>query len=243
MKRYLLILFLLLLQSPIQAQSSLPATISTSTIPPSVQLSYTFQLKQGLVSASGNSMITWFTDHHDYKITTQSHVAVIGKVLDVTSEGTINNSRLQTRYFYEKSFLKKAQTLYIDNSQHRYHYQEGNQDYELPAVSYDRANIIWQISLWLNTNTNWIQTPSVFTSPVAERSGISSWTFSVIGREQLDTPLGILDTYHIKRLANKRQQTIDIWFAKDHHWYPVQIFFNEADGSYFRQTLTKITQQ
>lgn len=131
----------------------------------------------------------------------------------------------------------------VDDSQSIYTYLQGNQQFDAPALALDRANIVWQLSMYLNTDSNWLQPQQQFTYNIMERGGITPWQFTVIGTEPLKSPLGTIETYHIKRLANKRQQTIDIWFAKDHNAYPVQIFFNEIDGSYFKQTINQITPQ
>lgn len=244
MKRYLLAVFMWALHlNGWATPPSLPIVVPSSAVPPAVKLHYAFQLKQGLVSASGDSDIIWSVSQTDYKVSTLSHVAIIGSVLNVTSEGKLSPLGLQTRHFYEKSFLKKPQTLTIDDDRQAYTYQQGNQRFAMPSLAFDRANIVWQLSLYLNADSNWVQPQQQFTYNIVERNGITPWHFMVIGTEQLDTPLGTLTTYHIKRLANKRQQTIDIWFAKDHNAYPVQIFFNEIDGSYFKQTIRQITPQ
>lgn len=244
MKTYIATCLMLLLPLSGWADASSSRDISSASLPPSALLSYQFSLKQGLISASGTSTIQWTQHYPNYVITTQAKIAIIGSILSVKSQGSILPNGLQVTQFDENSFIKKAQHLQFDWDNKRYT-QLGKppHEYSLTGLTFDRANIIWQLSLLLNTNPEWQQAHHQFILPVAEPNGLKPWQFMVIGPEKLTTPLGALDTIHIKRLPNQRQQTLDLWFIQTQHWYPAQIYLNEFDGSYFYQTISKISQE
>lgn len=213
------------------------------TLPPSATLSYKINLKQSGFTLTGNSSITWQLQQKTFNTTTLADVMMIGNVLKVTSHGRISDSTLLPEQFDEKSFNKNPRTIHFNQTSHSVTLTPKDPAQAAAVNTQDRASITWQLAGLLHANTNLTQPNTTFSIPVAEPRDINLWQFTVIGNETLTTPIGNINTLHIRRDEDKRHQTIDFWFAPDNNWYPVQLHFNEKDGDFFYQTITKISPQ
>jgi hypothetical protein len=77
---------------------------------------------------------------------------------------------------------------------------------------------------------------------VGDDRDASLFRFDVLGREELHTRLGKLQTWHLSRppRAGAYGSRLDIWLAPAQGWYPVQIRNIEASGAVTTQTANKI---
>ena len=58
--------------------------------------------------------------------------------------------------------------------------------------------------------------------------------YSIVGREKLATPLGELDTVHVKKIQDEGdKRAFDVWLAIERHYLPVRIRATEKDGTVF----------
>ena len=66
--------------------------------------------------------------------------------------------------------------------------------------------------------------------------------FQLVGEEELDTNMGRLVTWHLRRppKPGTYSSQLDIWLAPSMQWYPVQIRNTEASGALTTQTVTQI---
>jgi hypothetical protein len=80
---------------------------------------------------------------------------------------------------------------------------------------------------------------------VAEERDASLFHFLVIGKEEINTKLGKLSTWHLLRAPKPGtyNSQLDIWLAPALGWYPVQIRNTEKNGTITEQTVTKLTQK
>lgn len=71
--------------------------------------------------------------------------------------------------------------------------------------------------------------------------GLTQFHYSVAGREMLKTPAGELETVHlVKQRDNKNDKATEIWFASGRDYLPVRILVIENDGARIDQVLTRI---
>lgn len=77
---------------------------------------------------------------------------------------------------------------------------------------------------------------------VGDDRDASLFGFVLLGQEELDTPLGRLQTWHLSRppRTGAYGSRLDIWLAPGRGWYPVQIKNIEASGAVTTQTATNI---
>jgi hypothetical protein len=71
---------------------------------------------------------------------------------------------------------------------------------------------------------------------------IKAYRYAVVGREQLETEIGTLDTLRVKRvLAGDDKRTFEVWLAVERHYAPVRMRYAEKDGAVFDSVVTKLT--
>ena len=78
---------------------------------------------------------------------------------------------------------------------------------------------------------------------VGEEKEATVFRFQLVGEETLDTRMGRLQTWHLRRPPKRGSYSsqIDIWLAPSLQWYPVQIRNTEANGALTTQTVSKLT--
>ena len=76
---------------------------------------------------------------------------------------------------------------------------------------------------------------------VTDGKGLTQFQYNVAGTEVLKTPAGELDTVHlVKQRDNKEDKGTEIWFASGRDYLPVRILVVEKDGARIDQMLTVI---
>lgn len=67
---------------------------------------------------------------------------------------------------------------------------------------------------------------------------IGHYLYQVAGEETIDTPAGRFETVHLSRRENGRRDGVEVWLAKERHYFPVRIVVEEKDGGALEQELT-----
>jgi hypothetical protein len=76
---------------------------------------------------------------------------------------------------------------------------------------------------------------------LTDGKGLTQFQYNVAGREVLKTPAGELETVHlVKQRDSKEDKDTEIWFASDRDYLPVRILVIEKDGVRIDQVLTRI---
>jgi hypothetical protein len=71
---------------------------------------------------------------------------------------------------------------------------------------------------------------------------ISPNRYAVVGREQLDTELGKLDTLHVRKVQRPDDpRSFEVWVATERNYAPVRIRYTEKDGTVFDSVATSLS--
>ena len=64
-----------------------------------------------------------------------------------------------------------------------------------------------------------------------------------VGIEEVETGLGIVSAWHLVRSARKNsyEQSLDVWLAPKHEWYPVKVRYTNTNGDFLDLSLSDIT--
>jgi hypothetical protein len=76
---------------------------------------------------------------------------------------------------------------------------------------------------------------------LTDGKGLTQFQYDVAGTEMLKTPAGELETVHlVKQRDSKEDRGTEIWFASGRDYLPVRILVIEKDGARMDQVLTRI---
>jgi hypothetical protein len=223
-----------------QAENS-PAKVSLQ-LPPSAELLYSIRAKQSGIPISGSATVKWQLNNQRYQISTETRAMLFGKILDISSEGKIDDYGLAPDKFYEKRFGKAATTSNFERDSKTLKFTASPETYPLKGGEQDRSSATWQLIGLARTMGDQFKTGSEWKMFVAGRRDAETWTFKVVGNETINTALGSLNTVHVSKAppADSKGQQVDIWLAPSIEWYPVRIRFNDSDGEFVDQMLEEV---
>ncbi|MEW6762011.1 MAG: DUF3108 domain-containing protein [Pseudomonadota bacterium] len=212
-------------------------------LPPSADLHYELQARQRGFSLKGEAIVTWRTGDGKYNIKAESKVPVLGTITDDRSSGAIDAWGLAPAEFVEKRMRKDPTTATFDREAKSLSFSESKQVYPLKGGEQDRVSITWQLAAVARAAGDKFKTGSKWPFFVAGRRDAESWVFEVVRREKVRTGLGEVDAVLVSRqpVANKKDQSLEIWLAPQHEWYPVKLRYQEGEKEQIEQTLNTVT--
>jgi hypothetical protein len=224
-----------------------PSQVRPYNLPPSAELAYSISARQRGFSLSGEATLSWRQGDGKYTINTDSRVALLGKITENRSHGTIDSFGLAPNEYYDKRFRKDPVTASFDREAKTIGFSDGKQSYPIKGGEQDRVSISWQLVALARANKDKFRPGSEWSFFVVGPHDADPWTFRVIGREkvQAGAAIGTVDALHVLREPppGSKDQTLDIWLAPSLEWYPVKLKFVDNDRDYVEQTLEKITRR
>ncbi len=214
-------------------------------LPPSADLTYDIKARKKGISLSGDALVNWRVGAGRYSATNTASAQILGKILDSRSEGLIDVYGLAPLQFREKRFRKDETIARFDRNAKSIGFNDGKLTYALTGGEQDRGSVQWQLAAVARGAPDKLSTGSEWKFFVAGRRDAEAWTFKVVGREQLRTGMGTVQTVHLVKSPSpdSKGQQLDLWLAPTLEWYPVKLRFSEDDGEYVEQTLDKIVKK
>lgn len=214
-------------------------------LPPSADLNYSIKARQKGFSLGGDALISWRLAGPRYTLRADTRAALFGSILENRSEGAIDGFGIAPARFSEKRIRKDPATTTFDRAGKTISFTESKLTYPLKGGEQDRTSVAWQLVATVRAAPDKFTPGSEWVFFVAGRRDAEPWTFKVVGREAIRTGLGPVDTLHLVKLPppDSREQTLDIWLAPAHEWYPVRLRFTDHDDEFVDQTLEKITKK
>jgi hypothetical protein len=227
------------------AQGEHPAVKHAVDLAPSAELTYSLMARQSGFSLNGKAVITWRAGDGKYLVNAESRVSLLGKITENRSQGAIDSFGLAPAEFYEKRFRKEPTTSTFDRVAKTLSFSDGDQTYPLKGGEQDRASVTWQLIAQARAAGDSFKAGSTWPFFVAGRHDADPWTFRVLKREKISTPMGDFDTVHVMREQNAaiKGQTLDLWLAPAQEWYPVKLRFSDDDKDFVEQTLEKVVRK
>lgn len=214
-------------------------------LPPSADLHYTIQARQGGLTLNGNALLSWSAGNGSYAIKTETRAMLVGKILEADSAGSIDGYGLAPAQAIEKRFRKAPSTTTFDRDSRTIRFTESSASYPLKGGEQDRTSAIWQLISVARAAPGKIRKGTEWVFFVAGRRDAERWTFTLLQRETIRTALGEIDTVHLSKAPppDSRGQRLDIWLAPSLEWYPVRLRFTDDDGDFVEQSLQEITKK
>ncbi|MFZ6872055.1 DUF3108 domain-containing protein [Undibacterium sp. Di27W] len=235
----LLLAFTLNMSATAQANE---AAKQATKLPPSAELQYSIKAKQSGLPLSGSASVKWQSSEQKYSIVTETRAMLVGKILDASSHGSIDDYGLAPDKFVEKRFGKPATTTSFERDSKTLRFSASAETYALKGGEQDRTSASWQLIAIARAAGENFKAGSEWKMLVAGRRDADPWTFKVLGLENIKTPMGDMQAIHVSKAppADSKDQQLDLWLAPSLEWYPVRLKFSDADGDFVDQVLESV---
>lgn len=219
-----------------------PVKRYATDLAPSADLLYAIRARQSGLSLSGTGRIEWRVKGRQYSISSQTEAMILGRIMEARSSGAIDEFGLAPLESTEKRLRKPLVTTSFDRQDKAIRFTESDRSYPLYGGEQDRTSAIWQLVAVARAASKQFKAGSQWQFFVAGRRDAETWSFKVIGKEAIDTPLGRLQAIHLIKAPppDSQGQQLDIWLAPARDWYPVRLRFSDPDHDFVEQTLQRI---
>lgn len=232
--------------SAMAADTQIAPPVRPFKLAPSADLNYAIEARQHGFTLGGEALINWRAGDGIYSVQAETKSALLGKIVESRSEGTVDKYGLAPAQFTEKKFRKGATSATFNRESKTISFNEGQQTYAIVGGEQDRASAAWQLTALARANPDKFKAGSEWSFFVAGPRDADPWTFKVIKREKVDLggTLGEVDALHILRAPppGDKGQTLDLWLAPSLDWYPVRLRFTD-DEDFVEQRLTNISKR
>ena len=238
-------LLALLLASGSAAQAAAPAKRAVE-LPPPADLAYEMNAQHRGFGLKGEALIAWRGGDGKYEVNVEASAALLGKLTEYRSRGTVDSFGLAPAEFYEKRYRKDATTTVFNRENKTVTFTDAREPLALKGGEQDRASVTWQLaSVARAAGEARFKPGSEWSFIVAGRRDAEPWTFKVVKREKIQTAMGELDTLLVTRepRGEGKSEGVDIWLAPGQEWYPVKLRFRDDERETIEQTVTKITRK
>jgi hypothetical protein len=214
-------------------------------VPPSAELSYEVKAKQNGMSLDGDARVKWKTADNKFLLVTEMRAMLVGKIMEVKSEGSIDAYGLAPVTFTEKRFHKNASTASFNRDNKTITFSGSDESYPIEGGEQDRNSAVWQLASVARAAPEKFKPGSEWTFFVVGQRDADRWTFKVLKHEKIKTKMGELDAVHLLKTtqSNSKSQQLDIWLAPTLEWYPVRLRYTDPDEDFIEQTLAHVTRK
>ncbi len=216
----------------VAAASALASAAATPAFewPPSTRLTYVLSGNyRGEVH--GNARVQWVRQDARYQVHLDisigpSFAPLISRRM--TSDGELGERGLTPRRYDEATrvLFQQPGRATVLFSPERVTLANGSQHEALPGVQ-DTASQFVQLTWLFTTQPELLRAGNTVTLALALPRRTGRWVYDVLGQEKLATPIGVLDTYHLKpRLGERRpgnELSAEVWFAPTLQYLPVRL--------------------
>lgn len=213
--------------------------------PPPAELKYdVFALREGQ-KWYGAGAFRWESTGGTYSVTGEASITFIFKitVLNFRSEGEIGEFGVEPVLYSEKPFRKSLTNTHFQHANGKISFSASEATYPYKGGEQDRGSIIWQLAGIGRGDPAQFAPGAEIDVVVAGNRDADTWIIKVVGQEEVDTPLGRMNAWHVARAPRpgSYDQAIDIWFAPEREWYPVKVRYTYANGDYLDLSASSLT--
>jgi hypothetical protein len=163
-----------------------------------------------------------------YQLHSRGRLGALGIAPETCEENRLRRAPTATHFLYDEQQISFSAT---------------DKKITLEAGAQDKASVILQLAAIGNADESQFYPNWQITIQVAEEKEANLFSFIVVGKEDIETGLGYQATWHVVRppKPGTYNSRLDIWFAPQLGWYPMQITSTESNGTVTLQNVTKIT--
>ena len=217
--------------------------------PPSTRLSYRLSGNyRGEVT--GGAQVEWarvgtrYQVHLDVWVGAQA-APLVGRRMssdgELTDEGLVpkrydEETRALFRELRRRSILFDGARVLLPN---------GKQIEALPGMQ-DAASQFVQLTWLFTTRPELLKVGQRIEVPLALPTNVDRWAYDVVEAVTLDTPVGPVDTFHLRprrELRPSRDLVADVWFAPTLQYLPVRLLIRQDEATYIDLMLDRLPLQ
>ncbi len=225
MKYILLVVALLLATAP-----SLAGGARDKAVPSRIEVKYRVSIA-GLPIGEGTDVFQH--DGKSYSVVSESNTVGLAAIypfkLRRETKGSITADGLRPLSFVETDNGKFKRGASFDWAAGEVQLTDGErkQTVPLPPNTWDAASFAWSFAFSRSQ-------PKDLQVYVTDGRRLTEYKYAILGREKLDTPLGELETVHVKKIQEEGdRRSFEVWLAIDQHFLPARVRATEKDGTAF----------
>jgi hypothetical protein len=231
------------------AASAPPGTAAAFEWPPSTRLSYRLSGNyRGPVE--GQASVEWLASGSRYQVHLEVSVGPSFAPLfarRLSSDGAITADGLVPRRYDEETrvALREPRRLTIDFDGARVRLP-GGADVAQPTGVQDSASQFVQLTWLFTMRPELLRAGHVIELPLALPRRVERWAYEVLASEPLSTPVGDLETVHVKPRREARpgrDLTAEFWVAPTLQNLPVRIIIRQDAETHVDLVLERLPQQ
>ena len=207
--------------------------------PPSTRLTYALKGNyRGEVH--GSARVQWVRQGSRYQVHLDVNIGPSFAPLisrRMTSDGELGDKGLTPQRYDEATRLpfQQLRRVSLQFTPEQITLANGSQQETLPGVQ-DSASQFVQLT-WLFTNRpELLRAGNTVTLALALPRRVGRWTYDVLGEERLATPIGEIDTFHVRpRMGERRpgnELVFEAWFAPTLQYLPVRIRIQQNEDTF-----------
>lgn len=225
MKRIYLASMLLLLAMP-----TLAARPADKPVPSRVEVKYRVSIA-GIPIGEGTDVLQH--DGKTYSVISQSSTVGLAAIYRFNmrreAKGSVTVDGLRPASFVETRNGQFKRGANFDWAAGQVELIDGDkkQTVQLPPNTWDASSFAWNFAFSRSDGKDL----QVY---VTDGRRLTEYKYAIVGREKLATPVGELDTVHVKKiLEDGDKRAFDVWLAIDQHSLPARVRATEKDGTVF----------
>ena len=191
----------------------------------------------------GVAAMAWQNRGDSYQLTLEVGLSMLItriNLLVLTSEGVIDDAGIGPVTATEKRKGRAQTATHFNRADKAITFSATTATAPWQEGAQDKATLPFQLAAIGRADVN--QLVGNIDILVGEEKEATVFRFQLVGEEELDTKMGRLVTWHLRRppKPGTYSSQLDIWLAPSMQWYPVQIRNTEASGALTTQTVTQI---
>ncbi|MES2902524.1 MAG: DUF3108 domain-containing protein [Pseudomonadota bacterium] len=213
------------------------------SLPPSAELTLDVARTDAKGSEwSGKAVLDWRRSGDQYRMTMVASVSLLVTIslAELASEGAVGPDGIAPRSMTEKRRGKAQTATHFNADKGSITFSASEASVPLAPGAQDKTTFMIQLAGIARADPEQLNAPLQLL--VGEEKRADVYRFSVVGREDISTPLGTIATVHLTRppKPGSYNSHLDVWLAPGYDWYPVKIRNTEANGAVTTQTIRKI---
>jgi Protein of unknown function (DUF3108) len=188
----------------------------------------------------GEGVEVFEQDRKSYSVVSETNTVGVAALFKLSirreAKGSVTSRGLRSGSFVETRNGQFKRSASFDWAAGRVELLDGDkkQTLQLPPDTWDAASFAWNLA-FSRVDMKDLQVH------LTDGRQITLYKYAFLGREKLATPLGELDTMHVRKvLEDGDKREFDVWLAIDQHLLPARVRLTEKDGTAFDSVVESV---